>query len=69
MLCDDLEGWIGGGVGRREGRCIYIATDIYIYIYIYISDLLHCTAETRMALSSLIGKSYWKVYWSIVILQ
>ena len=63
MLCDDLEGWIGGGVGRREGRCIYIATDIYRYIYIYIYIYLiyfivqqklewHC----QVLLESLIGK-------------
>ena len=37
MLCDDLEGWMGGEEGRskREG----------MYVYAKLSDSLHCTVE------------------------
>ena len=34
LLCDDLDGWDGGGVGRkfkREGTYIYTIYIIYIY--------------------------------------
>ena len=41
VLCDDLDGWNGGGVGgrsKREGTGMYIA------------DSLRCTAETNRTL-------------------
>ena len=42
MLCDDLDGWEGGGGGRevQEGG------DIGIHIV----ASLHCTAETKTSL-------------------
>ena len=42
MLCDDLEEWDGGGIGRRSAKegniCVHRA------------DSLHCTAEARATL-------------------
>ena len=40
MLCDDLDGWDGGGREVQEGGDIRI----------HIADSLHCTAETNTAL-------------------
>ena len=42
VLCDDLDGWDGGGGGRevQEGGDICI----------HIADSLHCTAETNTTL-------------------
>ena len=41
MLCDDLDGWDGGG-----GREVQEGEDIGIHI----ADSLHCTAETNTTL-------------------
>ena len=47
MLCDDLDGWDGGGVGwRGGGREVQEGRDIGIHI----ADSLHCTAETNTTL-------------------
>ena len=42
MLCDDLDGWDGGGGGRE----VHEGGDIFIHI----ADSLHCTAETNTTL-------------------
>ena len=41
MLCDDLEGWDGGGGREVQGR-----GDIGIHI----ADSLHCAAESNTTL-------------------
>ena len=46
MLCDDLDGWGGEGVGERSKR------ERTFGIYIYIADSLHCTTDTNTTLSS-----------------
>ena len=45
MLCDDLDGWDGGGGGGRE---VQEGGDICIHI----ADSLRCTAETNITLQS-----------------
>ena len=46
MLCDDLEGYDGGGLGgrlKREGIYMYI----YMHTHVHTVDSLCCTAETQ----------------------
>ena len=46
MLCDDLEGYDGGGMGerlKREGIYMYI----YMHTHVHTVDSLCCTAETQ----------------------
>ena len=40
VLCDDLDGWDGGGREVQEGG----------YIGIHMADSLHCTADTNITL-------------------
>ena len=52
VLCDNLNGWDGGGVGvevggRSKRKGIYI--HIHIYIHTHTADALHCTAEANTA--------------------
>ena len=42
MLCDDLEGWNGGGRGREAQEGAYIG--------IHVADSHCCTAETSTVL-------------------
>ena len=43
VLCDDLDGWDGGGGGGRE-------VQEGGHIGIHTADSLHCTAETNTTL-------------------
>ena len=55
MLCDDLEGWDGGGRHIQVGGHVLIHM-MYTYIcntyviYILMADSRCCTAETNMSL-------------------
>ena len=47
MLCVDLDGWDGGGMGRRE---VQEGGDIYIYIYIYMRVCMQSSFKSCLTL-------------------